>query len=159
MYPTVGLRGRAQRHRLSGHSQVTIERASTGTVTTNVGTNREVERFRERTSQVRTNLLNNISRISAHNLSGNNRDRGELLRFNVQQVQTEAGLRLLATLTNPVSGGLTRTNRDLLTVNAQRNLTDQLLKNGATTGFIENRCGLFRSYEPLKIRCFNCGHF
>src|SRR5690625_2064073 len=89
MYPTVGLRGRAQRHRLSGLSQVTIERASTGTVTTNVVTNREVERFRERTSQVRTNLLNNISRISAHNLSGNNRDRGELLRFNVQQVQTD----------------------------------------------------------------------
>src|SRR5690625_3133993 len=69
----------------------------------------------------------------------------------MQQIKTQISLRLLAAFTDPVRGGLTRTDRDLLTVDAEGHLADQLLEYGTLAGLIENRCGFLRAEKALKI--------
>src|SRR5690606_22683643 len=141
----------AQRDGLGRLGQVVIDRAGARPVTAEVVGDSEVERHSDRTGEVSTDLVRDVARVRADNLSRHHNDRGELLRLDRQKVQPEVGLRLPLTLTDPVRGRLTRADRDLLPVDAERHLRDELLEHGPASGLVEDGGGLLGGEEVLEI--------
>src|SRR5690606_7008747 len=76
----------AERDGLGRLGQVVIERAGARPVTAEVVGDSEVERLSERTGEVSTDLVRDVARVRADNLSRHHNDRGELLRLDRQKV-------------------------------------------------------------------------